>query len=80
MTGVSSAWLGVSAPNSRSVAVAVSRHDIPQFGARGREVREVRAATSVRRVGVKRSCAAFGLPRVVGGREGPKERRGGCRA
>src|SRR5688572_17839007 len=45
---------------------------IREFGARGRGLREVRAATSVRRAGVKRSCAAFGLPRVVGGCEGAK--------
>ena len=43
---------------------------IREFGARGRAVPEVRAATSVRRVGVKRSCAAFGLPRAAGGCEG----------
>ena len=50
-------------------ATAVFTARIREFDARGRAVREVRAATSVRRVGVMRK-RAVGLPRVAGGCEG----------
>jgi hypothetical protein len=50
---------------------------IREFGARGRAVRKVRAATSVRRVGVKRRCA-LGLPRVLGRCEGDRVHNGAC--
>jgi len=77
---------GVSAPNSRrcrGAAVAatndaigrsicnrrVTATSVSSTREGGRCV-ELRAATSVWRAGVKRSCAAFGLPRAVGECEG----------
>ena len=44
---------------------------IREFDARGRGVREVRAATSLRRAGVIPKCAV-GLPRLVVGCEGDR--------
>jgi hypothetical protein len=62
----------VAATNDPSAGAMCNRCDtarIREFGARGRAVREVRAAMSVRRAGVMPKCAV-GLPRAAGGCEG----------
>ena len=62
----------VGATNDASAEAMCNRRvtaRIREFGARGRVAHNVRAATSVRRVGVKRRCA-LGLPRGVGGVKG----------
>ena len=68
----------VAATNDPSAGAMSNRRVtacIREFGARGRAAHMVRAATSVRRVGVKHRCAR-GLPRVVGGREGDRVHTG----